>query len=288
MTLLMPIAPRITDAWQIRHLSDLAWDVSLAAERLIADGHGVCDDHLVGFWVGSRGLANHWLRGLAEWNEAVQMESDWRAFNALATEMLTGEMLLRLWCTVLSVQDKQAGQSNAKAVLDLVVFNLQHVRHQLLNVLLDEAAEFAELDRLRRRCERWTDVLLGPLVVRHGHAQYAQDARRAWDFGEDAAASASSDIAARMLRSGYLTAFDGGFSGERVSSEHWAAIIAGIDQHAAGTLGQGWPGRWREPVSQSFATGSRPDCSANFIDEERPESGFVRALRRAQERRRID
>jgi len=277
----MPLAAT-TAAWQIRHLSDLSWDVSLAAESLIADGRGVSDDHLVGFWVASRGLANHWLHALNEWPEAVQMESDWAAMIALGAEILTGEMLLRLWCTALSIQDKQAGQTNARAVLDLVILNIQHARHRLLNVLLEDPAEFAELDRLRRRCERWTDLLLGPLVVRYGHAQYAQDARRAWDYGEDAVESAASEVAARMMRSGFLTAFDGSFSRQPLPGEHWSALIAGIDRHAAGILGPRWPARWHEPSSEPASV---PDFAVDADNHLPNETAFVRSLRRLRDRR---
>jgi hypothetical protein len=41
------------------------------------------------------------------------------------------------------------------------------------------------LDQLRRRSERWTDLLLGHLVVRYPKANFAFDRGRAYDFGND-------------------------------------------------------------------------------------------------------
>ncbi|HUQ71706.1 MAG TPA: hypothetical protein VM165_19410 [Planctomycetaceae bacterium] len=283
-------APRATTAWQIRHLTDLGWDASLAAESLVNAGTPVGEDHLVDFWTATRGLANHWLRAISEWTAAAKTGADRDPFESLAAEMLTGDMLLRLWSTVLSVQDRRSGQNNARAVLDLAAFNLQHVRHRLLNALLANPAEFAELDRLRRRCERWTDVLLGPLVIRYGHAQYAHDARRAWDFGEDAASSVTCEITAKMLRSSYRTAFDGPIATGRLSSEHWNTVIAGIDRQAAGCLGVRWPSRWQQPPTETQPTVSSltttPEHMIEFADVDESETAFVRSLRRAAERRR--
>ena len=57
----------------------------------------------------------------------------------------------------------------------------------LLHSTFIPAEQLSELDRLRRRVERWTDVLLGPLVAHYGNelADFAFDPRRARDFGED-------------------------------------------------------------------------------------------------------
>jgi len=280
-------APRATAAWQIRHLTDLGWDASLAAESLVNGGKPVGDDHLVDFWTATRGLANDWLRAISEWTAAAKTRADRDQFESLAAEMLTGDMLLRLWSTVLSVQDRRSGPNNARPVLDLAAFNLQHVRHHLLNALLADVAEFAELDRLRRRCERWTDVLLGPLVIRYGHAQYAHDSRRAWDFGEDAASSVTCDITAKMLRSSYRTAFDAPMVGGRLSSEHWNTVIAGIDRQVAGCLGEHWPSRWKQPPPEIqpsvSALSAASERAIEFVDDS--ETAFVRSLRRAAERR---
>ena len=41
------------------------------------------------------------------------------------------------------------------------------------------------MDRLRRRAERWTDLLVGHLAGMHGTSEFAFDPRRARDFAED-------------------------------------------------------------------------------------------------------
>lgn len=268
--------------WQIRHLADLGWDVAQAADPLLAERGPVPDEHLVEFWIATRSLANRWLAALSEWPSAARTSDSKTLFESVAAEILVGDMLLRLWSTVLVVQDRQSGQNDARPVLDLVMFNLQHVRHRLLAALLVDAAEFAELDRLRRRCERWTDVLLGPMVVKFGQAQYAHDARRAWDFGEDADVSRGSDVAARMLQSSFRTAFQGSELRQPVSSEPWSSIISHIDTTAAGRLGPLWPAAWKGPPQL------QPEAfqSSAFDAGEDGETALVRSLRRLHQQHR--
>ena len=67
----------------------------------------------------------------------------------------------------------------------------QQCRASVLRLLLHSTClpvdQLAELDRLRRRVERWTDMLLGPLVTHYGNelADFAFDPRRARDFGAE-------------------------------------------------------------------------------------------------------
>jgi hypothetical protein len=62
-------------------------------------------------------------------------------------------------------------------------------RHRVLTLLVNGSAVAAEdamrLDLLRRRAERWTDVLLGQLVALGDVAPLAFDPERAADFAED-------------------------------------------------------------------------------------------------------
>src|SRR5690606_33057442 len=46
-------------------------------------------------------------------------------------------------------------------------------------------ADQISLDRFRRRMERWTDALLGPLVAEYGIDEFAFDSQRAREFSRD-------------------------------------------------------------------------------------------------------
>lgn len=229
--------------WRVGQLAELTAELAGSSAAIIAHADAIDDVALTEFWTHGRKLANRWLQQLATWPDAVPTEDSLCGFFALSAEILLADMLVRVWSTVLAIQDREHRDGSVRAVLDLVVFNSQHARHRLLELLLTDPDTFAELDRLRRRCERWTDLLLGPLVVRHGFAHYAYDSRRAWDYGEDAESSPTSDLARKMWKSGYRAAFTGWFQSVPLGGDCWPALLAGIDRHARHCGGTTWPAR---------------------------------------------
>lgn len=109
----------------------------------------------------------------------------------IASDLLIGELLTRVAGAVLTACDRRQRLRRAEPIARNVLTVHQQCRASVLRLLLHStflpADELAELDRLRRRVERWTDVLLGPLVAHYGNelADFAFDPRRAIDFGED-------------------------------------------------------------------------------------------------------
>ena len=61
-----------------------------------------------------------------------------------------------------------------KGILSRLLTIPNHANHRVL-----------EVDRTRRRCDRWTDMLLGPIANLSGCYEFAFDAERARDFGEE-------------------------------------------------------------------------------------------------------
>lgn len=109
----------------------------------------------------------------------------------IASDLLIGELLTRVAGAVLTACDRRQRLRRAEPIARSVLTVHQQCRASVLRLLLHSnclpADQLAELDRLRRRVERWTDVLLGPLVAHYGNelADFAFDPRRARDFGED-------------------------------------------------------------------------------------------------------
>lgn len=110
---------------------------------------------------------------------------------SIASDLLIGELLTRVAGAVLTACDRRQRLRRAEPIARSVLTVHQQCRASVLRLLLHSnclpADQLAELDRLRRRVERWTDVLLGPLVAHYGNelADFAFDPRRARDFGED-------------------------------------------------------------------------------------------------------
>ena len=108
-----------------------------------------------------------------------------------AGDLLVGELLTRIAGAVLTACDRRQRLQRAEPIARNLLAVHQKCRADVLRLLLHStilpADQLGELDRLRRRVERWTDVLIGPLIAHYGDdlADFAFDARRAREFAVD-------------------------------------------------------------------------------------------------------
>lgn len=110
----------------------------------------------------------------------------------LVEEVLVAEILTRITAGVLTAADsRQPGEPTAPFAKHMIRGQLE-VRRAVLERATQvplPLGQLLSLDRLRRRTERWTDMLLGPFVGRCGVGELAFDTARALEFGERAAAT---------------------------------------------------------------------------------------------------
>ena len=81
------------------------------------------------------------------------------------------------------------GTDEAEPVARSVLIGHIEARHRVLTLMARtpgiDAEAAVKLNRLRRRAERWTDLLVGHLADMHGVSEFAFDPQRARDFAED-------------------------------------------------------------------------------------------------------
>jgi hypothetical protein len=161
-----------------RQLAELAVAVARHAEELsAADGPDPAALHRV--WKRSARCFRHWREQLLG-----------TATPALYAELFAAELPLRVWCTAVAAGRSAPGAAGA-AVAAKIFSDLLDVRCTALQALAADhgltASEGAALDRFRRRCERWTDMLIGLVAGRSGVTDYAARPDRAVDFAGDPA-----------------------------------------------------------------------------------------------------
>ena len=80
-------------------------------------------------------------------------------------EILTGEILARTWTAVALAHDRRWGACDAGPAVRSVLAGHAEARHRALKMIVAgepiASGRAAALNQLRRRCERWTDMLLG-------------------------------------------------------------------------------------------------------------------------------
>jgi hypothetical protein len=138
---------------------------------------------------------DRWGRSLKSLGEEVsqadpqQRQARWPVVRGVLEEILTGEVLTRVWTAVLCACDREHGSRQAEPVARSVLIGHLEARHRVLTLLVRgrgiDAEQGVKLNHLRRRSERWTDLLVGYLSGLHDVSEFAIDPARARDFAED-------------------------------------------------------------------------------------------------------
>ena len=176
-------------------LVELAAAVSAQGPALIAGDTQPSSAAVEQYWTASKCRLDRWSRTLRQFKtEAVLAGPDWRAaqwprMRAVFEEILTGEILTRVFAAVVSGHDRRRNSDACEPAARSVLGGHLEARHRVLTILVGGHGITAEqamlLNGLRRRCERWSDMLLGYLVEYVEIKDFAVDKQRAADFSED-------------------------------------------------------------------------------------------------------
>jgi hypothetical protein len=177
-----------------RELVELAAIISAHGPVLIRGGERIELDSIEQYWTTSKVRLDRWAWRLRTFCDrpdvaAWRGRDQWPEVRSVLEEILTGEMLTRVWTAVLCAYDRRRGADDAEPVARSVMIGHMEARHRVLTLLVRDptidADAAIELNRLRRRAERWTDLLIGRLTPLHDVSEFAFDPQRAKDFAED-------------------------------------------------------------------------------------------------------
>lgn len=112
----------------------------------------------------------------------------WLAMRPWFDEILITEILTRVWTAFATVCEAPSEDKHIEPIARSVFVGHLEARQRLLRLLVDErdldSKSANSLDRVRRNAERWTDMLLGYLMINHDVSQFAFDPERVTDFAE--------------------------------------------------------------------------------------------------------
>jgi len=179
-----------------RELVEVAGLVALNGPLLVRGRGAPNSTHLEQYWSSSRTRFENWsqaLKGYAALDpQDVRHDFDcWIQIRATLDEIFTSEILARVWSAVLVAHDRSAGTGLAEPIARSVLASHMESRHRALALLVlghgVSTPQAAALNRLRRRAERWTDVLIGGLLHLSDVREFAVEPDRAEDFADDLA-----------------------------------------------------------------------------------------------------
>jgi hypothetical protein len=178
----------------VREMVEVAGLVALHGPLLVKGPAAPSSTHLEQYWSASRCRFESWSRALkahAAADDAHEESDPWVDIRATLDEIFTSEMLTRVWTAVLVAHDRHSGTDGAEAIARNVLSTHMEARHRAL-ALLTHSRQFnteqaVALNRLRRRSERWSDVLLGGVWHVGDAREFAVEAERAADFADELA-----------------------------------------------------------------------------------------------------
>lgn len=145
------------------------------------------------FWDRSQRRLKLWLMALTRYqrqytevppDEHLQM---WHDLEPVLEEIFVSEMLTRVWGATLVARDQSRGTRLTEPIARNVLLGHLDARKRALQLLVTDTTltveHLANIDRVRRRVERWTDLLLGHLVESYEVDDFAFDPVRAREFG---------------------------------------------------------------------------------------------------------
>ena len=220
--------PIVKPGLTVKSLAEVAWLASRVGRQMIETQKEPSPAALRGFWQNTRQLQRAWDEFL---NQPIA--DDTTRFQEVAAQLFTTELLARVWGTILGRIDQQTGRTDLTRIATNAVSGLMLIRNRMLSSLLNQSATSvawaADLDRLRRRCDRWTDLLIGNLCGRNEFFQFAFDPDRVRDFAEEARDSESNSHPVELLvAAGVRLSFLGQLPDVQLDSPAFEALLQSI------------------------------------------------------------
>ncbi|GAA4432947.1 hypothetical protein [Bremerella cremea] len=147
------------------------------------------------YWIASKCRLDRWgIRlkthsQLLETGSVSDLPRFWNAARPVIEEILVSDILTRVWISICVAHDRIQMKNVAEPVARSVFLGHMEARNRALNLLLHgrglEATMMVPLNRLRRRSERWTDMLLGYIAADTDVNSFGFDQERVREFGND-------------------------------------------------------------------------------------------------------
>lgn len=145
------------------------------------------------FWESSQKRLRLWLSALAYYQKRSLQVSPaeraqlWVELEPTLSEIFVSEILTRVWGAILTAIDQGLRTHDYEPIARNVLIGHLDARKRALQLLASDSSisidQLARIDVIRRRVERWTDLLIGHLVERYDTRDFAFDAIRAQEFG---------------------------------------------------------------------------------------------------------
>jgi hypothetical protein len=227
-----------------RDLVELAALVAVHGGTLVRRGR-ISESALEDYWTASKARLDRWTKSLKNYDQTQQttgeLTSDaalilaWRDVRPVLEEILTSEVLTRVWTGIACAYDRRNASRGIEPIARSVYGGHLEARNRALNLMVYgrgfNTQEAVELNRLRRRSERWCDMLLGYVITDQPVEEFAFEPQRTREFARDIRDELNrpvSPLGWQLVLSSLRTAFQQGMSQESPNAALNEQISAAI------------------------------------------------------------
>jgi len=224
-----------------RQLVELAALVSVQGPVLVRGTGRISKTSMEQYWIASKSRQDRWAQSLKGHYPTAVLPARPSArlksslLRSVVEEILTGEVLTRVWTAVTCAYDRHHGIDLAEPIARSVLTGHLEARHRVLTLLVCDPGfdteQAVKLNRLRRRTERWTDMLIGHLAELDDVSEFAIDPYRAKDYADDLGCRSGpgeGQVAWPIVLASLRAAFGGGLSPASPNADLNARIAASI------------------------------------------------------------
>lgn len=217
----------------LRQIAETAAFATARSNFLIESTSAISEQHLHDYWKCSRGRTMDWLKVL----DGLISEADvtppddhrrlWKTAEPLIAEVFVTEILTRVWAAVLTASDLHRKESVGSPIARNTLKGHTEARNRSLALMAGRlqvsVSEMSQIDRLRRKSERWSDLLIGHLVLNYQLDEFTFECSRSVEFGQSQMReiiSATDESVWEFVLAGVRLAFSS-FDDLSLSSDVW-------------------------------------------------------------------
>ncbi|ADB16967.1 hypothetical protein Psta_2297 [Pirellula staleyi DSM 6068] len=174
--------------------------------KVLASGMGrIPKSALEQYWTASKCRLERWQRIIPRSTDTAIIPHDYQRLRVILEEVLASELLTRTFTAAAIAYDRVQGEAEVEPIARSVMMGHQEARNRVLSlILLGRGFDFGEavaLNRLRRRVERWCDMLLAHFASSIDIEPLAFEPTRVKEFAADfelASSPAMNDLSQQL------------------------------------------------------------------------------------------
>ena len=179
-----------------RELVQLAGVISYLGPQLIQEQQLTVPRQKL-YWTATRSRVQ-------SWNQQFCAPQTWDSIRPILEEILTSEILTRVWCGLSLTYDEVHQTDEFGTIAQSVFLSHQESRNRTMRMMVSgnmvASQDAVRLNKIRRRAERWSDMMLASFLPNESLAHLAFDLDRAEEFAGDLQFSRPDDQRIQMWK----------------------------------------------------------------------------------------